>query len=95
MAERKPGTKATQKSAKSTTAIGKTSKGFTDEEPRRRRHVAGRLRANGVDRRRRGKDRRARQESGELRTQLATHETDALRIQVTSVSSSWGMVFKQ
>jgi uncharacterized protein YdhG (YjbR/CyaY superfamily) len=29
MAERKPGTKATQKSAKSTTAIGKT---FTDEE---------------------------------------------------------------
>ncbi len=32
MAERKPGTKAAQKSAKSTTAIGKTSKGFTDEE---------------------------------------------------------------
>jgi uncharacterized protein YdhG (YjbR/CyaY superfamily) len=32
MAERKPGTKATQKSAKSTPAIGKTSKGFTDEE---------------------------------------------------------------
>ena len=32
MAERKPGTKATQGSAKSTTAIGKTSKGFTDEE---------------------------------------------------------------
>ena len=32
MAERKPGTKATQKSAKSTTATGKTSKGFTDEE---------------------------------------------------------------
>jgi hypothetical protein len=32
MAERKPGTKATQKSAKSTTAIKKTSKGFTDEE---------------------------------------------------------------
>jgi hypothetical protein len=32
MAERKPGAKATQKSAKSTTAIGKTSKGFTDEE---------------------------------------------------------------
>jgi uncharacterized protein YdhG (YjbR/CyaY superfamily) len=30
MAERKPGTKATQKSAKS--AIGRTSKGFTDEE---------------------------------------------------------------
>jgi len=32
MAERKPGTKAAQKSAKSSTAIGRTSKGFTDEE---------------------------------------------------------------
>jgi hypothetical protein len=32
MAERKPAKKATQKSAKSTTGIGKTSKGFTDEE---------------------------------------------------------------
>jgi uncharacterized protein YdhG (YjbR/CyaY superfamily) len=32
MAERKPGTKATQKSAKSTTAIGKRFTGFTDEE---------------------------------------------------------------
>src|SRR6266487_1446732 len=32
MAKRKPGTKATQKSAKSTVAIGKTFKGFTDEE---------------------------------------------------------------
>jgi uncharacterized protein YdhG (YjbR/CyaY superfamily) len=32
MAERKPAKKGTQKSAKSTTAIGKTSKGFTDEE---------------------------------------------------------------
>jgi hypothetical protein len=32
MAERKPGTKATQKSAKSTTTIGKRFKGFTDEE---------------------------------------------------------------
>jgi hypothetical protein len=30
--------------------------------------VAGRLRAEGVDRRRRGKDQRAREESGELRT---------------------------
>src|SRR5438552_17881131 len=36
-------------------------------EPRRRRPVAGRLRAEGVDRRRRGKDRRAGEESGELR----------------------------
>ena len=42
--------------------------GFSDcGEPRRRHHVAGRLRADGVDRRRRGKDRRAREESGELR----------------------------
>jgi uncharacterized protein YdhG (YjbR/CyaY superfamily) len=32
MAERKPAKKVTQKSAKSTTASGKTSKGFTDEE---------------------------------------------------------------
>jgi uncharacterized protein YdhG (YjbR/CyaY superfamily) len=32
MAERKPAKKATQKSAKSTTGINKTSKGFTDEE---------------------------------------------------------------
>src|SRR6266536_1656369 len=41
-------------------------------EPRRRRHVADRLRSDGVDRRRRGKDRRAREESGELRTEQAT-----------------------
>ncbi len=82
--------KETQKSAKSTTAIGKESKGFTDEEraamkeraevqhkvrdiglqrhgkPRRRRHVADRLRTEGVDRRRRGKNRRTRAESSEL-----------------------------
>jgi uncharacterized protein YdhG (YjbR/CyaY superfamily) len=32
MAARQPAMKGTQKSAKSTTAIGKTSKGFTDEE---------------------------------------------------------------
>jgi len=32
MAERKAGTKTTQKSAKSTTASGRTVKGFTDEE---------------------------------------------------------------
>jgi hypothetical protein len=32
MAERKPAKKATQKSAKSTTATGKTSEGWTDEE---------------------------------------------------------------
>jgi uncharacterized protein YdhG (YjbR/CyaY superfamily) len=32
MADRKPAKKGTQKSAKSTSVIGKTSKGFTDEE---------------------------------------------------------------
>jgi hypothetical protein len=32
MVEKKPAKKGTQKSAKSTTATGKTSKGFTDEE---------------------------------------------------------------
>ena len=43
--------------------------GFNDDgEPRRRRHVADLLRAEGVDRRRRGKDRRAREEGGELTT---------------------------
>ena len=36
-------------------------------EPRRRRHVADCLRGQGVDRRRRGKDQRACEESGELR----------------------------
>src|SRR5207245_8054091 len=42
-------------------------------EARRRLHVAGRLRAEEADRSRRGKDPRAREESGELRTELATH----------------------
>src|SRR6266705_5747010 len=41
-------------------------------EPRRRRPVADRLRAEGVDRRRRGKNRRAREARRELRTELAT-----------------------
>ena len=41
-------------------------------EPRRRRHVADLLRAEGLDRRRRGADRRAGEESGELRTELAS-----------------------
>src|SRR6266516_579809 len=40
--------------------------GLRRGEPRRRPPVAGLLRAEGVDRRRRGKDRRAREESGEL-----------------------------
>src|SRR5262249_30616074 len=41
-------------------------------EPRRQRHVAGLLRADGADRRRRGKNRRAGEQSGELRTGHAT-----------------------
>ena len=42
-------------------------------EPRRRLPVVGRLRAEGVDCRRRGKDRRAREESGELRARHGVH----------------------
>jgi uncharacterized protein YdhG (YjbR/CyaY superfamily) len=53
MAERKPGKKATQKSAKSTTAIGKTSKGFTDEErvamKERAQELKAEARANKAD----------------------------------------------
>src|SRR6266566_88215 len=74
--------KDTQTSAKSTPQSKRRSTGFTDEErdarlqrpgePRRRRHVAVSLRSDEVDRRRRGKDRRAREESGELRTELDT-----------------------
>jgi uncharacterized protein YdhG (YjbR/CyaY superfamily) len=45
MAERKPGTKATPKSAKSTTATGKTFKGFTDEERAAMRQRAQELKA--------------------------------------------------
>ena len=40
-------------------------------ESRRRHHVARRLRADGVDRHRRGRDCRAREASGELRPELA------------------------
>src|ERR1700687_112680 len=45
MAERKPAKKGTQKSAKSTTAIGKASKGFTDEERAAMRERARELKA--------------------------------------------------
>lgn len=74
--------KDAQKSAKTGTAVDESSEGWTDDEraamkernqdePRRRHHVANFLGARGLDRRRRGKDRRAREESGELRTELA------------------------
>jgi len=45
MAEKKPAKKGTQKSAKSTTAIGKASKGFTDEEREAMREHAQELKA--------------------------------------------------
>jgi uncharacterized protein YdhG (YjbR/CyaY superfamily) len=45
MAEKKPAKKGTQKSAKSTTAIGKASKGFTDEEKAAMRERAQELKA--------------------------------------------------
>jgi uncharacterized protein YdhG (YjbR/CyaY superfamily) len=45
MAERKPATKSTQRSAKSSTAIGKKSKGFTDEERAAMRERARELKA--------------------------------------------------
>ena len=45
MAERKPAKKGTQQSAKSTTVIGKASKGFTDEERAAMRERAQELKA--------------------------------------------------
>jgi uncharacterized protein YdhG (YjbR/CyaY superfamily) len=45
MAEKKPAKKAAQKSPKSTTAVGKASKGFTDEERAAMRERAQELKA--------------------------------------------------
>jgi uncharacterized protein YdhG (YjbR/CyaY superfamily) len=45
MAEKKPGRRATQESAKTTTAIGKASGGFTDEERAAMREHAQELKA--------------------------------------------------
>jgi uncharacterized protein YdhG (YjbR/CyaY superfamily) len=47
MAERKPAKKGTQKSAKSTTAIGKKSKGFTAEERAAMKERAQELKTEG------------------------------------------------
>ena len=47
MAERKPAEKGTQKSAKSTTAVKKKSKGFTDEERAAMKERARELKAEG------------------------------------------------
>jgi uncharacterized protein YdhG (YjbR/CyaY superfamily) len=52
MAERKPAKKVTQKSAKSTTASGRKSKGFTDEERAAMKERAQELKAEA----RRGRD---------------------------------------
>jgi uncharacterized protein YdhG (YjbR/CyaY superfamily) len=48
MAERKPAKKATQQSATSTTAIGKKSKGFTDEERAAMKERARELKAEAA-----------------------------------------------
>src|SRR6266566_9697426 len=45
MAEKKPAKKGTQKSANNTTAIGKASRGFTDEERAAMREYAQELKA--------------------------------------------------
>ena len=49
MAERKPAKKDTKKSAKSTTARGKTSKGFTDEERAAMKERAQELKAEAAN----------------------------------------------
>ena len=49
MAKKKPAKKDTQKSAKNTTAIGKASKGFTDEERAAMREHAQELKAARTD----------------------------------------------
>jgi hypothetical protein len=59
--------RTTRKSAKNTTATGETSKGLTE---------ADLLRSDGVEHHRSGKDRRAREDSGELGTELVTGPTD-------------------
>jgi hypothetical protein len=55
MAEKKPAKKDTQKSAKSTTAIGKGFKGFTDEERAAMRERAQELKADARPDQRAGK----------------------------------------
>src|SRR5256885_10442624 len=56
-------------------------------EPRRRRHVAGRLRSEGVDGHRRGKDQRAREESDELKTEICG--VNLLALALLEVPPSW------
>ena len=56
MAEKKPAKKHTRKSAKSTTAIGKASKGFTDEERAAMRERAQELKSDARPGSRAGKE---------------------------------------
>src|SRR5256884_4312678 len=58
-------------------------------EPRRRRHVADLIRAEGVDHRRRSKDRRAREESGELKTEPHLSMAPGRRTIKRSNSTPW------
>ncbi len=71
MAERKPAKKATQKSAKSTTAINKNSKGFTDEE-----RAAMKARAQELKAEARANKNKADGESDVLATIAAMQEPD-------------------
>ena len=71
MAQRKPAKKGTQKSAKSTTAIGKTVKGFTDEE-----RVAMKERAQELKAEARADKDRAEGESAVLAAIAAMQEPD-------------------
>ncbi len=75
MAERKPANKGTQKSAKSTTASGKKSKGFTDEERAAMRERAQELKAEARRGPRAKKD-RADGESDVLAKIAAMQEPD-------------------
>ena len=71
MVERKPAKKATQKSAKSTTATNKTSKGFTDEE-----RAAMKARAQELKAEARGKKSKADGEREVLAAIAAMKEPD-------------------
>ena len=71
MVERKPAKKATQKSAKSTTATNKTSKGFTDEE-----RAAMKARAQELKAEARGKKSKADGEREVLEAIAAMKEPD-------------------
>src|SRR6516165_7295855 len=58
-------------------------------KPRPRRHVADHLCADEADRRRRGTDRRAREESGELRPEQATGPRPAMACEETIMARTY------